>query len=64
MHTLRLEHLTDGRVESINVSLDEQDLSDLRAALDRAVDKAETLRDVVARAGLPQFELKSDDGDA
>jgi hypothetical protein len=64
MHTLRLEHLTDGRVESINVSLDEQDLSDLRAALDRAVDKADTLRDVVARAELPQFELKSDDGDA
>jgi hypothetical protein len=64
MHTLRLEHLTDGRVESINVSLDEQDLSDLRAALDRAVDKADTLRDVVARAGIPQFELKSDDGDA
>jgi AcrR family transcriptional regulator len=64
MHTLRLEHLTDGHVESINVSLDEQDLSDLRAALDRAVDKADTLRDVVARAGIPQFELKSDDGDA
>lgn len=64
MHTLRMEHLTDGRVQSINVSLDEQDLTDLKAAVDRAVDKAQTLREVIARAGLPQFELRSDDGDA
>jgi hypothetical protein len=61
IQTLRLEHFTDGRVQSINVSLDRQDLHDLQSVVDRAVEKGRSLRDVVARAGLPQFELRIDD---
>lgn len=64
IQTLRLEHFTDGGIRTINVSLDQEDLRELKMIVDRAVAKGETLRGVIERAGLAQFELEVDDGGA
>jgi hypothetical protein len=54
LNTLRLEYLEAGQTRTINVSLDAEDISKLRVALDRADKKIRGLGGVITAAGVPR----------
>lgn len=58
VHTLSIEHHTDGHMKIFNVAMDRNDLAELKVTVDRAITKAGTLSDVVEAAGLALFELE------
>jgi hypothetical protein len=58
VHTLSIKHQTDGRLGTINVAMDRNDLVELKSTVDRAIKKADALSGVVEAAGLSLFELQ------
>ena len=52
VHQLELRAFVRGRLESMYVGMLADDVIELRAQLDRAVEKDEALRDMMARAGV------------
>jgi hypothetical protein len=61
LHTLSIQHHTDGHTRMFNVAMDRNDLADLKLAVERAIDKAATLSRVMDDAGLALFELEEAD---
>lgn len=61
LHTLSLDHFTEGHTHTFNVALDADDLARLKAVVDRAEAKARSVARIVAAAGLSLFELGGDD---
>jgi hypothetical protein len=60
--TLSLEHYnTSGDDGKFQVALDEHDLRQLRDRADRALTKTETLKELLASAGLAYFELEEEE---
>lgn len=59
-HVLKLEFFVAGRVEDVFISLDDGDLSDLKFAVDRAIDKASTLARYLDGVGLSRYDTKED----
>ena len=47
----------DGATETYHVAMDEADLRELRDAIERAITKTATLRELLSRTGLKVFEL-------
>lgn len=57
VQTLKVDLHRDARRENVYVAMDMTDLRKLRAVLDRAIDKAETLERVMAAIDLPIIDL-------
>jgi len=55
-HLLRLETTASGRYERVTIAMDNEDLAQLKAAVDRAVVKAESLEGYLSSIGLIQME--------
>jgi hypothetical protein len=61
VETLQIQTWTrEGHVELIFVSMDEQDLTQLREIVDRALDKTKTLKTLLGEQDLPYFELEKE----
>jgi hypothetical protein len=61
VETLQIQTWTrEGNVELIFVSMDEQDLTQLRGIIDRALFKTKTLRTLLDEQDLPYFELEKE----
>lgn len=58
MHTLRIDCLQNGRMESIYLAIDNDDIALLERLLDRAKKKASTLDKVVQQGGMDLHELR------
>jgi len=58
LHTLKIRYRTGRRTEDIFVALDNKDIKELRAILDRAETKAETLKSSLQTAGLAYLEVE------
>jgi hypothetical protein len=63
IHTLSLEHYTDGETRTFNVAMDAGDLAKLGAAIERATAKGGALVDVIESCGLALFEFQEADGE-
>ncbi len=55
---LVINHSTDGQRKSIEFAMDRADLHALRAGVERAITKIESLRALVTEAGLTDFEYE------
>lgn len=64
-HMLRVEFLkANGDRDSLFVALDPADLEELGGTIERATQKAESIKDLLPEAGLSLFEITSDDDDS
>lgn len=61
IHTLRLDVQESGQVKSIYVAMDETDLQQLRAALDREAEKTAGLKEAVKGLDLPLLDFEESD---
>lgn len=59
--TLKLSHYTDGREQSIYLVFDELDLRELKSQVDRALDKVESVRRLMARQDIPVYAMADPD---
>ncbi len=59
--TMKVDHYTDGRVRSVYVTLDRQDLEALRDSVERAIEKTDSLRSLMASIDLPLYRSESED---
>lgn len=57
-HSLRFDVHTDGRLESVLISIDERGLEELAAGVERANKKAKALRMIAHQAGLRVVDLE------
>jgi hypothetical protein len=48
---------SDGRTDTLRVAMDRADLLELRAAIDRAIKKTDSLRRLMEESGVAHFEL-------
>jgi hypothetical protein len=53
--TLKLDHFTNGRINSLYVSVDEEDLRAIRDAVDRGLKKSKTMRELMKANDLPLY---------
>lgn len=53
--TVKLDHYTDGRIKSLYISADEEDLRAIRDSVDRALKKSETMRKLIKVNNLPLY---------
>jgi hypothetical protein len=61
VETLQIQTWTrEANIELIFVSMDEQDLTQLREIIDRALFKTKTLRTLLDEQSLPYFELEKE----
>lgn len=59
MSTMKIGHYTNGRERSLYLALDAEDLKQVRDAIDRALDKTESLRELMRDANLPIYRTES-----
>jgi hypothetical protein len=53
--TLKLDHYNDGRIKSLYVAVDEEDLRAIRDAVDRALKKSETISKLMKANKMPIY---------
>ena len=53
--TVKLDHFTEGRIKSLYVAVDEEDLRSIRDAMDRALKKSDTVRELIKAVDLPLY---------
>lgn len=58
-HTMKFSVHVEGRIESIVISVDDKALGDIRAGVERAMNKAQTLRQIAHKAGLRIVDLEA-----
>ena len=57
-HSLKFEVHIDGRIESVVISINDRALEELAASVDRAIAKAESLKEIANQAGLRIVDLE------
>jgi hypothetical protein len=62
MQQIKIEYHDEGGIRAVFLALDASDLLKLREIIDRAQEKHETLRSVIASMQMPLFELGEDAG--
>ena len=55
VHTLKIEYFADEGTRETYISMDDDDMAQLRRALDRAKEKAEVLRALIRKCQMPNL---------
>jgi len=59
--TIKLDHYTGGRLDSLYIAADDEDLRSIRDSIDRALKKSETMRDLMKANNLPIYRTERDE---
>ncbi|HEU4463178.1 MAG TPA: hypothetical protein VFR75_11355 [Solirubrobacterales bacterium] len=59
--TIKIDHYTGGRLDSLYIAADDEDLRSIRDSVDRALKKSETMRELMKANNLPLYRTERDE---
>lgn len=59
--TIKIDHYTGGRLDSLYIAADDEDLRSIRDSVDRALKKSETMRELMKENNLPLYRTERDE---